>query len=180
MNDLLRVHVFECERDLPPDASYAVERQARSRRLREHLLERLTAHVLEDRVVQLEGLASERRRQARGRVVEEPHDVRVRPPRLTEHPQHVRLALEARERLRRHCVRPQQLHNDEEPLGLVPARRVDPALTALADALAHVILRPARALQHPPGQQVPQGEQARIGGLHGVQPMLAHVRRRGA
>ncbi len=181
MHDLLGVHVLEGERHLAADATYAIELQSRASRVCQHLLERRAPHVLEDRVAQLDrrrGLPSERRRQLRRRVIEVAHDVRVRPGRLPEHAQHLGLAIEAGEGLGVHAVGAQNLDDDEEAVGLVPAGREDPALATLADALLHVVARPARPLQDAPGQQVAQRQQSGIAVLHGGRAMLAHTRAR--
>ena len=130
------------------------------------MLERRPTHVFERGEMELVG-APGRGREDRRRVVEEPDDVRVGARRLPEHAKDLRLALEPRQRLRRHRVGTQHLDDDEVAFRLVPRGREDPPLATLADALPEMEPCAARPLQHLPREQVAQGEQARVTGVHG-------------
>jgi hypothetical protein len=96
-------------------------------------------------------------------VIVEAHDVWVGLRRLPEHAQHLRLALEPRQRLRGDRVWTQHLDDDEVAVGLVPGGGEDPSLATLPDALAQVKAPTTGPLKHLPAQQVAQGEQPRVG-----------------
>ena len=166
MHDVARVHVGQREHHLPADAPDPIERQRRASLLLEDALERGPGDVLEDCVGHLDGRPVRRIGDRVLRVIEVADDERVGAAGLTEHLEDRRFSLEAAHRLGRHHVRPQDLHDDAVAVGLVPRRGEDPALPALADALADEVARPLRPAQDLPGKQVTQRQRARVGDRH--------------
>ena len=147
MDDLLRVNDLERVRHLPEDSPRTLDLHAASRSAVEHPLERRAADVLEHDEGQ-RVRRTIRRRDHRRRVVEESDDVRIGLALLREHPEDVCFALEAAKRVGVHGIGPEHLDDDDEPAGLVPVRREDPALPTFADALAKVVLHAPAPAEH--------------------------------
>jgi hypothetical protein len=154
VDDALLVHRVQRAGDLLHHPADARDRQPEAALRLDHLGERLPVDVLEDDEREIDRPV--RRVGRPDAVIVEADDVGVGRGDAAEAAEHVGLALEALHGLAVYALGPEDLDNDEEPVGIVEIGAVNPALAALAEEVAEVVALAARALDHGADQGVAQ------------------------
>ncbi len=154
VDDALLVHGVERARHLPHQPAHPGDGQAEAAVRPDHVGERLPVDVLERDERQLDRVPAHRGDERS--VVVEADDVGVGRGHRGQAAEHVRLALEALQRLGLHRLGAEDLDHHPEPVGIAVVGLEDPALPALPEDLADVVPNTARALDHGAQQGVAQ------------------------